>query len=388
MYNMGKEKHLIWVSLLLLAILTLSGCGTTGSTEKETGETQAVEKDVVQEETAGEEATEAEDEAEVEVVTMDGAALEALLKELPLAVASTEYVVQDEEFKSLYPDMLQAVLVNQTTTDIKNVVVAFVAWDENQLPVKLKSNIDFSDGVYVKEVAYNDVNMVPDSTFGEESGYAIDSLVNVKTFKAIPVSFTTFEGDSWENPYYENWKALYEDKKFNEAATVDVTVTEAGFEASEVTEASADDVGAIDEVLSQIEAQAVKVIGTEYLIQDATYKSLYPDMLSATIQNGSESDIRNAVIAFVAWDENNLPVKIKGDIDLSTGDYVKLVSYNDINLVPGKTYGESSGFSLSTTCSVETFKAIVVSYEPFEGEMWENPLFDKWKTHYGGQKLK
>ncbi len=284
--------------------------------------------------------------------------------------------------------MLQAVLVNQTTTDIKNVVVAFVAWDENQLPVKLKSNIDFSDGVYVKEVAYNDVNMVPDSTFGEESGYAIDSLVNVKTFKATPVSFTTFEGDSWENPYYENWKALYEDKKFNESATVDVTVTEAGFEASEVTEASADDVGAIDEVLSQIEAQAVKVIGTEYLIQDATYKSLYPDMLSATIQNGSESDIRNAVIAFVAWDENNLPVKIKGDIDLSTGDYVKLVSYNDINLVPGKTYGESSGFSLSTTCSVETFKAIVVSYEPFEGEMWENPLFDKWKAHYGGQKLK
>lgn len=216
MYNMGKEKHLIWVSLLLLAIITLSGCGTTGSTEKETGETQAVEKDVVQEETAGEESTEAEAEAEVEVVTMDGAALEALLKELPLAVASTEYVVQDEEFKSLYPDMLQAVLVNQTTTDIKNVVVAFVAWDENQLPVKLKSNIDFSDGVYVKEVAYNDVNMVPDSTFGEESGYAIDSLVNVKTFKAIPVSFTTFEGDSWENPYYENWKALYEDKKFNE----------------------------------------------------------------------------------------------------------------------------------------------------------------------------
>lgn len=167
-----------------------------------------------------------------------------------------------------------------------------------------------------------------------------------------------------------------------------MTVTEAGFEASEVSEASADDVGAIDEVLSQIETQAVKVIGTEYLIQDATYKSLYPDMLSATIQNGSESDIRNAVIAFVAWDENNLPVKIKGDIDLSTGDYVKLVSYNDINLVPGKTYGESSGFSLSTTCSVETFKAIVVSYEPFEGEIWENPLFDKWKTHYGGQKLK
>ena len=69
---------------------------------------------------------------------MNLADFEKLLMEQPLAVISTQYIVQDEQYKFLYPDMLQAVLKNNTTEDIKDAVVAFVAWDENNLPMKIE----------------------------------------------------------------------------------------------------------------------------------------------------------------------------------------------------------------------------------------------------------
>ncbi len=54
-----------------------------------------------------------------------------------------------------------------------------------------------------------------------------------------------------------------------------------------------------------------------------------------------------AVVAYVAWDENNLPVKIEGDMDFNGGSYVKEVNFDGINLVPGGTFGENSGYSIS-----------------------------------------
>lgn len=142
------------------------------------------------------------------------------------------------------------------------------------------------------------------------------------------------------------------------------------------------------ELLAKIEQQEVHVISTKYIIQDYRYKTLYPDALQAVIQNNSSADIKDAVVAFVAWDKNNLPVKIKGDIDFSDGSYIRRVGYNDINLVPGSTYGKGTGFEIDDGLGIKTFKAIVVSYETFEGDTWENPLYSAWRDLYEGVKLK
>lgn len=142
-----------------------------------------------------------------------------------------------------------------------------------------------------------------------------------------------------------------------------------------------------DKLLSQIDAQELKVVKTKYVVQDEKYKALYPDMLQAVIQNDTSCDIKNALVAFVAWDSNNLPVKIKGSIDFSDGSYIKEVNYGDINLVPGKKFGESSGFEVDENCNIKTFKAIVVSYETFDGTTWENPLYEDWCEFYEGVKL-
>lgn len=148
-------------------------------------------------------------------VTLNQEEMEQRLQQQPLAVASTDYIVQDEQHKALYPDMLQAVLKSEADADIKDAVVAFVAWDKNGLPVKIKGAIDFSDGSYIQEVNYGDINLVPGATFGESSGVEIDENCGIETFKAIAVSYETFEGETWINPYYDAWKNLYEGQKLS-----------------------------------------------------------------------------------------------------------------------------------------------------------------------------
>ena len=126
---------------------------------------------------------------------------------------------------------------------------------------------------------------------------------------------------------------------------------------------------------------------TDYIVQSPQYKALYPDMLQAVIKNNSGTDVKNAVVAFVAWDSNGFPVKIEGQYSLGQGSYVAKCNYPDANMVNGAIYGQDGGYSLAETNNIATFKAIVVSYDDFDGNTWNNPYYDTWETLYANQKL-
>lgn len=387
-------KKTIFKTILLCLMIGLlfSGCSSNvaaGTGVQASGETTSETNGTTQ--TQAVEAEEVTVKVEAKGTEMNRVDFEALLSQLPVAVVSTKYVVQDKEYKSIYPDMLQTIILNQTEEDIKDAVVAIVAWDENKLPVKLKGNIDFSDGSYVKEVEYSDINLIGGATFGEDSGFGIDQAIQVTSFKAIPVRMTNFDGDTWENPYFDEWKQLYEGKKYSESMTVEVVVDPAQhvMQKAQGDMSSTGDADVLESDLnSQIEKQLLKVVESKVKVQDTQYKSIYPDLLQAILKNDTDLDIKNAVVAFVAWDENRLPVPIKGNMDFTDGSYVKLVDYNDINLVPGKSYGQDSGYGLDEYHRIKSFKAMVVSYESFDGTTWENPLFDDWIALYEGKKMK
>ena len=173
-----KGKILLTTILLTGMMLMISGC--SGGADKENSSQDAS--------SSKEEITEQE---------MSITEFEELLSEQPLAVISTKYIVQDEQYKSIYPDMLQAIVQNNTTEDIKNAVVAFVAWDSNSLPVKIKGQFDFGETTYLKQVNYSDINLIGGDTYGQENGYSLDENCQIATFKAIAVSFETFDGDTW-----------------------------------------------------------------------------------------------------------------------------------------------------------------------------------------------
>ena len=326
-----------------------------------------------------------------------------LLSNQPVSVISTDYVVQDEEYKALYPDMLQGVIKNNTDKDIKNAVVAFTAWDSHDLPVKIKSKFDFSQGAYIRQVNYADINLVPGATYGNQSGFEIEDGQDIKKLEAVCVSYEAFDGSTWENPYYDEWTKLFEGVKYSDSLTVDVAVEDGASAASggsankaeskteSKPESKTESKGSVvDEATlnANINSQEVRVTSTNYVVQHEEYKALYPDMLQAIITNNSKLDIKNAVVAFVAWDKNKLPVKIKANIDFTDGSYVRQVNYSDINLAAGTSFGDDSGFEVDEECSIAECKAIVVSYEAFDGTKWENPYYSDWLGLYEGKSLK
>lgn len=205
-------KRIIYVLLCLVMVCSLCACdqnsdqGDVGMTSQKTSTSTDPQSSNINSSSA----TSLESKNEVTPEELD-----ALLLEQPMYVQSTKYVVQDEKYKTLYPDFLQAVVKNNSGTDVKNLQVAFVAWDKNNFPVKIYGNIDF-DGSYVKICQYSDVNMLNGTSYGKEGGLAIDAeKSDIATFKAIVVSYDDFDGNTWDNPYYETWVDLYSDKKLN-----------------------------------------------------------------------------------------------------------------------------------------------------------------------------
>lgn len=144
--------------------------------------------------------------------------LELLLSEQEVRVLYSNYIITDYDNKTLYPDIISATIQNQTKNDIRNAVIGFVAWDKNNLPLKIKSQ--FGQGEFFKQVDYNDINLAFNDTYGNNSGLKIDDTVEIKKLKAVVVSYETFEGEKWENPYLNDFRALYEDKKLTSDAVV------------------------------------------------------------------------------------------------------------------------------------------------------------------------
>ena len=140
--------------------------------------------------------------------------LEKLLADQPVSVTSASLLPGEDGLKALYPDILSCILQNNSDADIKNVTVAFTAWDANRLPVLIQGQYDPGDGSYVAESDYEAINLVPGGTFGKDYGLPLaDEPHNIATCKAIVVSYETFEGDTWSNPYYDDFKTLYEGQK-------------------------------------------------------------------------------------------------------------------------------------------------------------------------------
>ena len=134
--------------------------------------------------------------------------------------------------------------------------------------------------------------------------------------------------------------------------------------------------------------QDVVVENIQYLIQDTEHKALYPDMLSTIIKNNSDTDIKNITYGYVAWDDNGLPIRIQGDWDFSGGSYLYTGTGESVNIAPGETHGRNYGLELTEEMDkIHSIKSIIVEYQGFNGEKFENPLLDEFSKIYEGKRL-
>lgn len=215
------------LSFLLISILcvTLCSCGQSSDTEasvstdskdntsaaSEADSTQEDKDPSIQEDEKpnGEENGETTTSEEGEEISPER--LDELLRTQPAYIDSTEYYVQDEQYKSLYPDLLVCTVVNNSGTNMKNAVIALAAWDSHGFPVKINGRFQPDAAEYVLQGEHQDINLANGET--AQSTYELrEDTTNIATFKAIVVSYDDFDGNTWTNPYYTHWTALYDDK--------------------------------------------------------------------------------------------------------------------------------------------------------------------------------
>lgn len=268
----------------------------------------------------------------------------------PVRVVLTNFLIRNENRNSFDADLLQTVIQNDSGSDIEDIFISLH---------------NFSNNENCADYSYPN---------------------------AIVLSYKTINGDTWVNPLYPQWCAIKKGTKkdssdnLEECNDPNSSANKEELKTDEQTEPSKKySESELNEIVMH---QPLHVIESRYRIRDEINKFTYPDMLQAIIQNDSDYDIKNAIIAFAAWDFNNLPVKIKGTQLFDEENYIKKVKYSDINLVPNEQYGNTSGYKVDIVHKVNTIKAIVVSFETFGGEKWDNPYFDAWCSLFEGQNLK
>ena len=130
-------------------------------------------------------------------------------------------------------------------------------------------------------------------------------------------------------------------------------------------------------------SQLVTVEKTKVLIQSDEWKTLYPDLFSATIHNNSGKTLKSYIVSMLAWDANGYPLKI--ETLFYGGDYEYGGSADNVNVLDGESYGSDMGWDLMEGHRIVKTKAVVVEAEFYDGSSWKNPYYDYFIEDYMGK---
>lgn len=142
-----------------------------------------------------------------------------------VSIQSGKYIEQRGELNTLYPDLLSAIVKNNSDKEIKRIMIGFVAWDEEGNPVKLKANFDIHKDYYFPAES-DELSMKPGDEYGRKNGLPLDEKVKVASFKAIVEQYEDVDGKIWDNPELREFKKMYVGKKLSEIENADKYIYE------------------------------------------------------------------------------------------------------------------------------------------------------------------
>ena len=138
--------------------------------------------------------------------------IEKYKNEQEVTVESAKILVQDDRYKSLYPDMIEVVIKNNSNKTIKDYNVAVLAYDNNNYPLKIKPQFNYNGGGFEFTGQADNVNVVSGATGGKNYGWKLDSAHGISKVIAIVKDVTYYDGTTWDNPYYTYWIEQYKEK--------------------------------------------------------------------------------------------------------------------------------------------------------------------------------
>lgn len=133
--------------------------------------------------------------------------------------------------------------------------------------------------------------------------------------------------------------------------------------------------------------QLVIVESAKILVQDSTYKYLYPDMIQVIMKNVSDKTIKDIHVGLLGYDKNGYPVKILFNLDFSGGSFEKVGYGENVNIVAGAKFGHNSGFELDPTHGISKVLACVKDVVFYDETTWENPYYEYWLNKYKEKPL-
>ncbi|MBQ2835315.1 MAG: hypothetical protein IJE68_00540 [Clostridia bacterium] len=138
--------------------------------------------------------------------------IEKYKNEQEVTVERTGIAIQHDEYKSLYPDMIEVIIKNNTNKTIKDYNLAILAYDKNNYPLKIKPKYDYRGGAFEFTGQADNVNIIAGATGGKDYGWELDSDHGISKVLAIVKDVTYYDGTTWENPYYPYWIEQYKEK--------------------------------------------------------------------------------------------------------------------------------------------------------------------------------
>lgn len=138
--------------------------------------------------------------------------IEKYKNEQEVTVESARIIVQDDRYKSLYPDMIEVIIKNNSNKTIKDYNVAVLAYDSNNYPLKIKPKYNYYGGGFEFTGNAENTNVVAGATSGKDYGWELDKTHGISKVIAIVKDVTYYDGSTWENPYYTYWIEQYKEK--------------------------------------------------------------------------------------------------------------------------------------------------------------------------------
>lgn len=132
-----------------------------------------------------------------------------------VSVLSANVVSQSDNYKALYPDMLQSIIKNNTNKTIKNIKIGWLGFDSNNLPLKIQYQNNFGNANYEFTGIANDVNILSQQTYGDKKGWDLEENHGLAKVLACVKHVDYYDGSTWDNPYYQYWIDKYNDKPYS-----------------------------------------------------------------------------------------------------------------------------------------------------------------------------
>lgn len=272
---------------------------------------------------------------------------------------------------------LTADIINDSSHNISELVVAFATWDENGTPIDITTAENPENTQNLIKTTIDDVSISSGETWHSDGGVFIaESSYGVEYVTAI-VTSCKMDQSQWTNTHYDTWKQAYinvfmESWKL-ETITTDSTDSDVSISDSETIDST------FTEFYTWLYGQDLAAFNADIEYQSDGYCALMCD-----IKNNS-ADATDIVVAFAMWDSEGKPLVI----NTRTGNRVYIIEaeFADLTIEWDEVWTADRGMYITNDeSSVAYVEAIVIS-ATVNGTVEENGMYDMWKEYFGGKSL-